>query len=361
MQLSLKHSPLVALLAMTTIAHAELTFVSWGGAYAESQQKAYVDTYLGANINFLEYDGGLDEIRNQVNTGQVTWDIVDVQSHEARVGCDEGLFEELDRDMFEKAADGTAMDDDIMVQVPNDCVVPQVFWSHVVFYQQGSFVGTQPSTIADFFDLHKFPGKRGLRSWPQGLIEMALIADGVTIRNVYKVMSTDAGINQAFRLLDRIKGDVVFWSTGKEPLELVKSGKVSMSLAYSGRVGSAVLNTSEKFVTLWDGQVLDAEWLVIVKGAPNLEGAMKFLVHASAPAQQAGQARHINYGPMRASAFDIIRSGEPWFHNGKNILQHMPNRPEVMARSIVANPEWWADYGAAIEERYLAWMATAGS
>jgi putative spermidine/putrescine transport system substrate-binding protein len=63
---------------------------------------------------------------------------------------------------------------------------------------------------------------------------------------------------------------------------------------------------------------------------------------------------------MRASAFDIIRSGEPWFHSGKNILEHMPNRPEVMARSIVANPEWWADYGEAIEERYLAWMVTAG-
>jgi len=360
MLVTLKQSLLVALLAFTTLAHAELTFVSWGGAYAESQQKAYVDTYVGGNINLLEYDGGLDEIRNQVDSGRVTWDIVDVQSHEARLGCDEGLFEELDRDMFKKATDGTAMDDDIMVRVPNDCVVPQVFWSHVVFYQEGRFVGTQPSTIADFFDLDKFPGKRGLRSWPHGLIEMTLIADGVAIRNVYKVMSTDAGIDQAFKLLDKIKDDVVFWSGGKEPLALVKSGKVSMSLAYSGRVGSAVLNASEKFVTLWDGQVLDAEWLVIVKGAPNLAEAKKFLVHASAPAQQAGQARYINYGPMRASAFDIIRSGEPWFHNGKNILEHMPNRPEVMARSIVANPEWWADYGAAIEERYIAWMANSG-
>ena len=351
---------LLTLLTFTTMAHAEVNLVSWGGAYAQSQQKAYVDTYDGGKINFLEYHGGLDEIRRQIDSGDVTWDIVDVQSHEARVGCDEGLFEELDRDMFEKAADGTAMDDDIMVRVPNDCVVPQIFWSHVVFYQEGSFVGTQPSTIADFFDLDRFPGKRGLRSWSHGLIEMALIADGVAIRNIYKVMSTDAGINQAFRMLDRIKDEVVFWSLGKEPLELVKSGEVSMSLAYSGRVGSAVLTEGEKFVTLWDGQVLDAEWLVIVKGAPNLEEAKKFLIHASAPAQQAGQARYINYGPMRASAFDIIRSGEPWFHSGKNILEHMPNRPEVMARSIVANPEWWSDYGAAIEERYLAWMVAAG-
>ena len=81
---------------------------------------------------------------------------------------------------------------------------------------------------------------------------------------------------------------------------------------------------------------------------------------ASAQSQQAGQAMYINYGPMRASAFGIIRSSEPWVHSGKNIQQHMPNRPEVMARSIVANPEWWADHGEAVEERYLVWMVTAG-
>ena len=273
MLVTLKQSLLVALLAFTTLAHAELTFVSWGGAYAESQQKAYVDTYVGGNINLLEYDGGLDEIRNQVDSGRVTWDIVDVQSHEARVGCDEGLFEELDRDMFKKATDGTAMDDDIMVRVPNDCVVPQVFWSHVVFYQEGRFVGTQPSTIADFFDLDKFPGKRGLRSWPHGLIEMTLIADGVAIRNVYKVMSTDAGMNQAFRMLDNIKDDVVFWSLGKEPLEMVKSGEVSMSVAYSGRVGSAVLAENEKFKAAGAGLPQEAMQAKIDREIQILESA----------------------------------------------------------------------------------------
>jgi len=350
---------LVAVVASAAITdtQAEVTFTSWGGVYEDSQQKAYVDTYSGDDIRFEEYAGGLDEIRRQVESGKVTWDIVDVLPHEARVGCDEGLFEELDRDMFEKAADGTAMDDDIMVPVPNDCVVPQVFWSYVAFYQEGHFKGTQPTTIADFFDLEKFPGKRGIRNWPNGLIEMALVADGVAIRNVYKVMSTKAGIDQAFNMLDKIKDDAVLWSSGRKPLELVRSGKVAMSLAYNGRIGAAVLTGGEKFVTIWDGQVLEEEWLVLMRGAPNAEAAKRFLVHVSAPAQQAGQARYINYGPMRASAFDIMRQGEPWFHNGKNIMQHMPNRPEVMSRTIMANPEWWADFGAAVDERYAAWTA----
>ncbi len=358
MNKSLKHVlPALIVAATAVTAQADVNFASWGGAYTASQQKAYADTWKEGKVNFINYEGGLDEIKIQVASGIVTWDIVDVLPHEARVGCDEGLFEELDRSMFTPAADGTSMDDDMLVPPPNDCVVPQVFWSYVPFYQEGTFSGEQPTSIADFFNVKKFPGKRGIHTWPNALIEMALVADGVSVKEVYDVMSTDEGIDRAFRMLDKIRDHAVFWSSGAEPLKLVKSGRVSMSLAFNGRIGAAILFEDEKFVTVWDGQVLEEEWLVLLKGAPNAEQALKFLVHASAPEQQAAQARYINYGPMRQSAFEIIRAGEPWFDNGKTIMEHMPNRPEVMERSVVANPEWWADYGESIDERYTAWMA----
>ena len=343
-------------IASIAVAQADVNVVSWGGAYSASQQKAYGDTWKEGKANFINYNGGLGEVRTQVESGTVTWDVVDVLPHEARVGCDEGLFEELDRSMFTPAADGTPMDEEVIVEVPNDCVVPQIFWSYVPFYEEGTFKGAQPTTIADFFDVETFPGKRGIHTWPNALIEMALLADGVSVADLYEVMGTEEGIDRAFATLDRIKDHVVFWSSGAKPLELVKSGEVVMSLAYNGRIGAAVLSEGEKFVTIWDGQVLEEEWLVIVKGAPNLEEAKRFVVHASAPEQQAGQAKYINYGPMRASALDIIQKGEPWFHNGKNIMEHMPTRPEVMARSVVANSEWWADYGDSVSERYTAWM-----
>lgn len=359
MKIILKQTLLASVVAAATISavQAEVNFTSWGGAYTASQQKAYADTWTEGTVNFINYNGGLGEVKTQVESGAVTWDIVDVLPHEGRVGCDEGLFEELDPSIFTPTADGVSLDDDMMVPRPNDCVVPQIWWSYVPFYQEGTFKGAQPKTIADFFNLKKFPGKRGIHTWPNALIEMALLADGVAIKELYNVMSTDAGIDQAFKMLDRIKNDAVFWSSGAKPLELVKSGEVAMSLAYNGRIGAAVLSEGEKFITVWDGQVLEEEWLVLVKGAPNREEALKFLVHASAPAQQAGQAKFINYGPMRKSAFKIIQAGEPWFHNGKNIMEHMPNRPEVMKRSVIANPEWWADYGDSISERYTAWMA----
>ena len=86
--------------AGTAQAETTLVVVSWGGAYTASQQKAYGVTWeakTGKKVNWENYNGGLGEVRAQVEAGNPIWDIVDVLPHEARVGCDEGLFEELPR------------------------------------------------------------------------------------------------------------------------------------------------------------------------------------------------------------------------------------------------------------------------
>ena len=244
-----------------------------------------------------------------------------------------------------------------MVPVPNDCVVPQIWWSYVPFHKADTFEGEQPSTINDFFDVEKFPGKRGVHTWGNGIVEMALYASGVAIEDLYDVLDTQEGQDMVFAKLDTIKDHVVFWSSGAKPLELVNSGEVSMSLAYNGRIGGAILSEGADFVPVWDGQVLEEEWLVLMNGAPNRAQAIHFLIHASSTASQAEQAKWINYGPMRPSALPIMEAGEPWFHTGVNIMEHMPNTDEHMKGGILANPDWWADNGQAVNDRYAAWMA----
>ncbi len=245
---------------------------------------------------------------------------------------------------------------DMMVPPASDCAAPQIFWSYAVFYDKTKFPGEKPKTMADFFDVKKFPGKRGINSWANANLEMALVADGVDPKDVYKVLSTKQGMDRAFKKLDTIKDHVVFWSAGAQPLELVKSGEVVMATAYNGRSGAAILTEGQPFEIMWDGQVLEQEYMVIVKGTKNLKEAMEFLKFATAPEQQAGQAKYINYGPMRKSGLDIIQKNEPFFHNGANIMPHMPNRAEVMPRTVVADPFWWADNAAAVSERFTAWM-----
>ena len=135
---------------------ADLTITSWGGAYTASQQKAYGapwEAKTGKKIHWENYNGGLGEVKTQVTSGKITWDIVDILPDQARTGCDEGLFEELPDSIFKKTADGKTLDEDLMVPRPNKCVAPQVWWSYVPFYDSSQWKYEAPKTIADFFDV----------------------------------------------------------------------------------------------------------------------------------------------------------------------------------------------------------------
>ena len=87
-------------ISVTTSAFA-VTVVSWGGAYTESQKLGYGDPTakkLGIDINWVDYSGGLSEIKAQKEAGAITWDIIDVFAMDTINGCDEGLFVEFDFD-----------------------------------------------------------------------------------------------------------------------------------------------------------------------------------------------------------------------------------------------------------------------
>ena len=71
-------------LALVTSAYADLTFVSWGGAYTAAQQKGYINDWNG-KVNVENYNGGLGEIKAQVEAGNVTWDVVDILPSQAAV------------------------------------------------------------------------------------------------------------------------------------------------------------------------------------------------------------------------------------------------------------------------------------
>ena len=79
---------------------------------------------------------------------------------------------------------------------------PQANSSH---YLLGERMADVDTTIADFFDTAKIPGKRGLRKSAKATLEMALMADGVPAGEVYDLLDTDAGVDRAFAKLDSIK------------------------------------------------------------------------------------------------------------------------------------------------------------
>ena len=208
--------------------------------------------------------------------------------------------------------------------------------------------------MADFFDLEKFPGRRGMRRSPYGNMEFALVADGVPVDEVYDVLSTPAGVDRAFRKLDSIKDQVVWWEAGAQPPQLLADGEVVMSTAYNGRLFNAQVVENQPFEIVWDGQVLDHAQLVIPAGAPNLEFALEFLAYAARPESMAAMSRYISYSPVRHSALALVTTHA---ETGVEMEPHMPVTPERLERSVFNDWAWWADYGEDINDRFGAWLA----
>ena len=332
-----------------------ITVVSFGGAYTKSQVEAYHKPWMattGNQIKSEDYNGGIAEIKAQVEAGNVTWDIVDVELSDAIRACDEGLIETIDHSALPAAPDGTPATEDFIEGTLHECAVASIVWSTIFAYDK-SKMPEGPMTIADFFDTEKFPGKRGIRKNPKANLEMALMADGVPAAEVYAVLDTEEGVDRAFAKLDQIKDDVVWWEAGAQPPQLLADGEVVMTTAYNGRIFNAVAGEDKPFEIVWDGQVWDLDLWVIPKGTPNKDLAMDFLKFSTATEQLAAQASYISYGPARMSSAPLVGK-----YSGKDIDMgpQMPTSPDNMKNAIQNNFEFWADNQDALNERFNAWL-----
>ena len=124
-------------LIVSAASAGSITAVSWGGAYTKSQVEAYHKPWAsktGHQVVSEDYGGGLAEIRSQVEAGNVTWDIVDVELSDAVLGCDEGLLEEIDPSMLPAGADGTPAMQDFIPGSITDCAVGNIVWSTIYAY-----------------------------------------------------------------------------------------------------------------------------------------------------------------------------------------------------------------------------------
>ncbi|MEP1209065.1 MAG: ABC transporter substrate-binding protein [Rhizobiaceae bacterium] len=335
---------------------ADLTVVSWGGAYTKSQVEAYHKPFIaktGTNLRSEDYNGGIAEIKAQVEAGNVTWDIVDVELSDAIRACDEGLLETIDPSILPAGADGTPATEDFLEGTLYDCAVANIVWS-TIFAYDSSKMANGPKTMGDFFDLGKFPGKRGLRKGAKVNLEFALIADGVAAADVYDVLATPAGVDRAFAKLDTIKSEVVWWEAGAQPPQMLADGEVAMTTAYNGRIFNAVAGEGKPFEIVWDGQIWDLDLWVIPKGARNKETAFEFLKFSTATEQLAAQASYISYGPARKSSAPFVGK----YHNKDiDMGPQMPTNPTNLANAAQSNFEFWADNSDQLNERFNAWLA----
>ena len=327
--------------AMPALA-VDLTAVSFGGANKAAQVKAFYEPFekdTGNKVLGGEYNGEMAKVKAMVDTRSVSWDLVEVESPELARGCDEGLFEELDPAQFGSA-------DNFIDGAIQPCGVGFFVWSTVLAYNADK-LSSAPTSWADFWDVQKFPGKRGLRKGAKYNLEFALLADGVPAQQIYARLASEAGVRQAFAKLDQIKADIHWWEAGEEPVRRLRDGSVAMSAAYSGRIATAQ-DQGDPLQLIWAGSVYDFDYWAIPKGSFNTPQAQAFIRFASQADAQRAFSEQIPYGPIRQDAQAGLDAQR---------LARLPTAPQNLEQALPMGVEFWIEHGADLEARFEQWAS----
>jgi len=330
-----------------------LTVVSWGGVYTESQEYAYYEPYTeetGVPIERVDYDGNFDDVIEQVESGEIDWQLVDVTLADAIRGCNGGYLEPIPPSILPPAPDGTPAMEDFLPNTLHECAVGLILWSTLFVYDIDQFPEDQrPDSIEHVFQPDEYPGERGFRRTPRNTLEYALMGSGVPPDEVYAVMATDEGIDRAFDALDGIRDSIRWWEDGATPQEWLANDEVSMTAAYNGRAFNRIVQEGENWDYIWDGQIWEIDLWVVPRGAPDLARILDFVAFSTSTRPLAEQTEVVSYAPARRSSLPLVRS---------EYQTHMPTAPGNFRNALQNNFEWWADNQERMDERFEAWLAS---
>ena len=322
---------------------ADLTVVGWGGTTQAAHKVAYFDPFTketGIKIIEDEWNGEMAKIRGMVETGNVTWDVVQVEAPEAFAGCEEGLFEPLD---WSKITDPKNLVDGAVTE----CGAGILIWS-TIFAYDGDVIKDGPKNWAEFWDVKKWPGKRGMRRGAKMTLEIALMADGVPRDQVYKTLETKEGVDRAFKKLDELKDHIIWWKAGAEPQQRLAAGDVVMSMAYNAWVTRINQEEKRNFKIVWDGNIYSMDYWTIVKGSKNKENALKFIAFTMRPERQAVFFNRIAYGWTAKGTGKYIKP---------EMLPNLPTAEGHLDNALMTNVEFWLENGESLEQRFQAWIS----
>ncbi|WP_353473065.1 extracellular solute-binding protein [Salipiger sp. H15] len=339
-----------------------MTIVSWGGAYQNSQVKAYSEPYVAmhpeVSVSWDESSAeAVAKLRAMNEAGNITWDLVDVEAADSIRLCDEGLAMEVDVDeILAPGDDGSSATDDFGDSLVSDCFIPQIVFSTTVGYRTDMVGDTPPSDICAIFDLETYPGKRSLNKRPLANMEWALLCDGVAKEDIYDVLATPEGQDRALAKLGTIKDQTIWWTAGADTPQLLADGEVVMGSTYNGRLFSAIAEQNQPIGMLWDAEMLDFDGWIIPEGLPEdrLARVLDFLKFATDTQRLADQAAYISYGPARASSAPLVGKHAEL---GIDMAPHMPTDPANATNVFVTQYAFWSDYRDDIDAKFQAWLA----
>jgi len=332
---------LVLLLTLPCLARAqsELTVVGFGGGFQDAARRALFEPWsraTGIPVRDDSYNGEMARIYAMTRTRDVVWDVVMVEAPELARGCEDGIFQRMDWSVVDRTK--------FAPSTTSECGAGAVSWGAALFWDT-TRTARAPKGFAELWDTERFPGKRALRWGAKMTLEVALLADGVPRDQVYAVLATREGQDRAFRKLDAIRDDLVFWRSGAQPMQLVNGGEATYALGYTGRVVQANAQAPGRYAMDWGTLLWSVDSWAVVAGSPHAAEGFRFIQGITELEPLKRLAAIWPASPAhRAFAEDAaIRAANP-----DAVASHA-------AQGLFLDTRFWVEKGEDLEKRFAAW------
>lgn len=312
-----------------------LVVTNFGGVNADQKRRNYYEPFSReTGIEVVEVQStDIARIRAQVESGNVEWDVCEMVDSWLPLGERLNLFEPIDESIVDRSS------------LPAS--TRRALYSATYHYGAGLAFPTdrfepaaQPKTWQDFWDVEKFPGRRGLRTRIGETLEIALLADGVPADQVYP-----CDVERGFAALDRIKPHITHWiGTTAQTTVLIQNNECDFTYTYVSIVKLA--NQAGIPINIsYDSMMMGTQWLAVLRGTRNKEAAMRYLAFTLRRDRQIAMCNDGAFVPLEGALFDELdEQAKVWVPD--------PRRPGT----LFLQPDWWADKLDPLNQRYQEWM-----
>jgi putative spermidine/putrescine transport system substrate-binding protein len=234
-------------------------------------------------------------------------------------------------------------------------IVPEYKESHAVKFALFLFVmawdkrqipdDRAPETPAEFWDTDRYKGKRSLYSGISGggTLEMALLADGVPLNQLYPL-----DIDRALRSLERLgRGNIIWHNTNAEPIQQLTSGAVPLANCFNGRVVAANRSGGQLGYTPLYSGVMGNPYCVIASSA-NKKEAFEYLNYMlNTPKAAAEYMELTNYAVPNTEALKLVSA---------DVVDVLPTSPKLKDKVYIKDDAWWAANLVRVTARFKEWQ-----
>jgi putative spermidine/putrescine transport system substrate-binding protein len=315
-----------------------IVFAGWGGNWQAAERKYYFDTFEKATgIKVIDVpDVNLSKIKAMVGSKNVEWDVVQAIGMWVPERANaEDLWEPLDYEAIK--TDGIPRE-----LIRKNGVAVATFAQILAFNTDAYKQGQRPTSWADFFDIKKFPGKRGFLNQPRYAIEASLMAQGLDPKSLYPL-----DVDRSLKHWDTIKNDVLWWEQWPQAPSLLASGELAMTLSSQARIGGLLATEKSAPVDfIWNQGIMTVDYLAVPKGSKKKEAAFKLIAWMLDAERQAEYAKATAVGPSNTKSLDLL---------DEKTKESLPSHHFVKGELLVFNDAWWSENLDKLTERWNQW------